>query len=183
MNLDRKFKIVWISIIGCLILLICVAVFSGGCSKSKAATVDEGLDAKAASATGVEEMVFSPVKDSILESIRNTYVAKGIEVESMELAEGNVDCVKVSLAFPERTKEQTVLAGFRILRDSFPKLEQYIVKVGGKEYKSEWNVLSYIASRGWTIDLSEEDAVSYMEIVSNGIPEEDAGKPIKAEAV
>lgn len=183
MNLDRKFKIVWMSIIGCLILLVCVAVFSGGCSKSKAATDDEGLNSEVASVVGEEEIIFSPVEDSILESIRNTYEAKGIEIRSMELAEGNVDCVKVSLAFPERTKEQTVLAGFRILRDSFPKLGQYIVKVEGKEYKCEWNVLSYIASRGWTIDLSEEDAVSYMEIVRNGIPEEDVGKPIRVEAI
>jgi len=182
MNLDGKFKIVWMSIIGCLILLICVAMFSGGCSKSKAAT-DDIIDAEAASVHEDGGMVFASVKDNILESIQNTYVGKGIEIESMELAEGNLDCVKVSLAFPERTKEQTVLAGFRILRDNFPKLGEYIVKVDGKEYKSEWNVLSYIAARGWSIDLSEEDAVSYMDIVSNGIPEEDVGKPIKAEAV
>lgn len=183
MNLDRKLKIVWMSIIGCLILLICVAVFSGGCSKSKAATVDGDYEEVAESAPEDVEMVFSPVNDNILESIQNTYAGKGIEIESMELAEGNIDCAKVSLAFPERTKEQIVLAGFRILRDSFPKLGQYIVKVDGKEYGCEWNVLSYIAARGWTIDLSEEDAVLYMEFVRDGIPLEDAGKPIKVEAI
>ena len=187
MDLDKRKKLLWFCIIGMLFLLLMIAFGTSGCSKGNgdesngdADVTDVETNSGKSDAPSIN---FAAVREDILESMRGTYAGTDVEIVTVELEAGNSDCARITVHFPDHSDAQAVLAGFRILRDNFPKLKRYVACAYGREYECEWNVLAYIASKGWTIDIGEEDAETYMEIVKSGIPKEDVDKPISVEAI
>lgn len=186
MNLDKRKSLLWFCIIGMLFLLLMIAFGTSGCSKDGNESTGDAEVTEEETASGESDndsINFSAVREDILESIRGTYAGTDVEIVTVEIEAGSGDSARITVHFPDHSDAQAVLAGFRILRDNFPKLKRYVASAYGREYECGRNVLAYIASKGWTIDISEEDAEAYMEIVKSGIPEEDADKPIRLEAI
>jgi hypothetical protein len=184
MNLEKRKVLIWIGLLACLILLVMINLSAGGCSKNKdnsaanAAVIDSGASSDDGGVTN-----FTEVGEDVRDLICATYEGTGVDIRKIELEAGKRDSARITISFPEHTDAQAVLAGFRILRDNFPKLKSYVVKASGREYECDGQVLAYVASKGWMIDITEEVAEEYMTIVKNGIPVEDVGKPIRVEAI
>ena len=183
MNLDRKNVILLLGVVAALMILMMIALTAVSCS-GKAKPADESDLSAAGGDTGVTaQEQYSPVKESIFETIRDSYSGNGIEITAIELAEGSGDSARITLTYLEHSIEQTTLAGLRILYENFPKLSNYVAHTDGVKHECSWRELAYLGSKGLNLDCTEEDAEEFMKVVVSGIPAEDEDMSIRSEAV
>jgi hypothetical protein len=170
-----------------VVLMVIALVLATGTGCSKKANADD-TDALADGAAGAAELNgeeidnFAAVKENILDSISKSYSDYGLKIASVELEDGS-DGARITLSWPEHTPEQTVLAGVRVLKDNFPRTRSFVSVVGGKKHTCGSTEFAYIVSKGYSFETTEEEAVAFMDIVKNGIPDEDADQPIALERI
>jgi hypothetical protein len=170
-----------------LLVMALVLATASGCSKK--AKADDGSASKdsAADASAVagdeDQGNFQAVNEGILKSMQELYSERGINISAVELETSTRDSARITLEYPEHSTQQAVLAGLKILKDNFPRTHDLVVVVAGRKYHCGLTELAYIISKGYTFETTEEEAQLYMDIVNNGIPPEDAEKPIEREKI